>query len=1286
MPRAWCPASLPLVLAALLFAAPAASTQRYHTLNFSELDGLPSTDVVDIAQHADGSLWVAMRSALSRFDGARFAPIPLPGGLRDALAHLAIDHDGSVWIAPLTLGSGLFTRQHDEWRRVDRPADLDPEALLVDLLTDDGDGLLAVTAEAGVWRAFPDGRWQAVGGDGLAGRHIWSADVTPTGLVIAHDQGLSRLVHGQWVHGLTEAAGLPAGPVVGVCFEAPGRTWLAGASWIGRIESARGELLVVDQALLLDTQATRFGRGPLLMPDEADGLWLGTPMSLLHFDDLLRRPQPFGTTNGLAGGGVSALLRDRDGGAWFASARGLSRIPSQRFTNWDHRDGLLSDEVTALLEDRDGRLVIGHNDGLSMLVGGTVEHLLPIEQGLRHADETRVLELAESADGTLWMARAWGGLQSLAPDDKQPRRVFLTDEPIHVTSVAVDSRDRLWAGSHTGLWRDDGDGMQRVEEQGLPAAPLFVRRVVPYDDGETWLATLQGVWRGRDGRWEQIQQPQIPEANNVFSVLRRQDGNVYAGTQVGLFQVRGERLALPEHEALRIDIPVYSMVEDDTGRLWLGTRQGLVAWDGRDARHYGVRQGLAGQETNRAAALCDRDGRVWFGTVGGLSGYRREFDQREPSPPELTLSEADVRGQARPFGERLELEYDEAGDVTFVFHGLSFVDDGQVTYQAMLEGFDRDWLPPAVAEGGHVRYTGLPVGEYRLHVRARASRGPWSDEVVSPPVVVHSPWWQQPWFLGGILMLSLGLLVTVARQVGQRRHTERLEQLVVERTRALASAEQRYREMFDKNGAPQLLLDPDGARVTGANRSASELWSVPEGSLDGLALTDLLVDPAPALGAQLAALPPGEKRSVAARIRERSGSHRELEIEVSSYELLGRRTLHVTVLDVTERKRLEQQLHQAQKLESIGRLAGGVAHDFNNLLTAVLGQVDQARIDLHDVDAVRTQLDQLELAARRGARLTSQLLGFAREQPVEPRVIDMGESVEHLQPFLRHLLREDIELHMQGDPGAGNVSMDPVQLDQVLLNLVVNACDAMPSGGHVRIEVSRVDEAAEGAPHGWVLLEVIDSGEGMPADVAAHAFEPFFTTKPVGRGTGLGLATCHGIVARAGGSIELDSRPGTGTRISLWLPRVLTPATTVIEPPTEPEPATGEQLATVLLVEDEPMVREVAAAALERAGYRVHQACDGHDALARSRAIEGPIDLLLTDVVMPGMGGRELAERLLAERPGVAVLYASGYTAETLPDPHLRPGEGQLLRKPYRLAELRTSVQTALTRAADTSA
>ncbi|PYT34074.1 MAG: hybrid sensor histidine kinase/response regulator [Acidobacteria bacterium] len=390
----------------------------------------------------------------------------------------------------------------------------------------------------------------------------------------------------------------------------------------------------------------------------------------------------------------------------------------------------------------------------------------------------------------------------------------------------------------------------------------------------------------------------------------------------------------------------------------------------------------------------------------------------------------------------------------------------------------------------------------------------------------------------------------------------------------------------------------------------------------------------------------------------------------------------IAMHDITERKQLEEQLRQSQKMEAVGRLAGGIAHDFNNLLNVITGYGELISERLPQGDPMGAKVDQIKKAAQRAASLTRQLLAFSRKQVIEPRVLDLNALLADLDKMLRRMIGEDIEMStVEGQP-LGRIKADPGQIEQIVMNLVVNARDAMPQGGKLTLGTANVDldqafaRRNAGARAGaYVLLSVGDTGTGMDPETQSHIFEPFFTTKEMGKGTGLGLATVYGIVKQNNGYIEVESAPGRGACFRVYLPRVQDRAEALRARESTAPPQGSE---TILVVEDEDLVRQVVREALRSFGYTVLETGDAEEGARICKSHAGPIHLLMTDVIMPKMNGRALAKRLTLQRPDLKVLYMSGYTDSAIVQHGvLEPGVS-FLQKPFALTALARKVRDVL--------
>jgi two-component system cell cycle sensor histidine kinase/response regulator CckA len=506
--------------------------------------------------------------------------------------------------------------------------------------------------------------------------------------------------------------------------------------------------------------------------------------------------------------------------------------------------------------------------------------------------------------------------------------------------------------------------------------------------------------------------------------------------------------------------------------------------------------------------------------------------------------------------------------------------------------------------------------------------------------------------------------------------------LAIERVRAeeaLRKSESMFRLLFSHTPLPMWVFDVESLRFLQVNEAATTQYGFSESEFRRMTFRDIRPD--------------GNEASFAKHVEEwkQEGRHhghwrhkrkdgKSFEVDVVSHKLEygGRSVRLVVAQDVSERQLLEQQLRQAQKMEAIGRLAGGVAHDFNNLLMVIKGHTELLLDVLPVADHVTRKIEQIDRSADRATALTRQLLAFSRMQVLQPRPMNLNSVADEMGKLLPRLIGEDIELIVRASSDLGTIRADASQMEQIIMNLAVNARDAMPNGGKLIIETQNIEldhyyrEAHPIVQPGrYVLLSVSDNGTGMDAETQAHIFEPFFTTKEQGKGTGLGLATVYGVVKQSGGFVWVYSEPGKGTTFKIYLPRVDEAAAAIVGALMPSQVLRGTE--TVLLTEDEQDVREVAREFLESAGYQVLQAPSGEAALKVAAAHDGAIDLLVTDMVMPGMSGQELARRMRIARRDLRVLYMSGYSEHAAEEATRTEGSAVLAKPFSRSALLRTA-------------
>jgi PAS domain S-box-containing protein len=529
-----------------------------------------------------------------------------------------------------------------------------------------------------------------------------------------------------------------------------------------------------------------------------------------------------------------------------------------------------------------------------------------------------------------------------------------------------------------------------------------------------------------------------------------------------------------------------------------------------------------------------------------------------------------------------------------------------------------------------------------------------------------------------LLKDRLGRLGVAARQAIERRDAERRRREI---EAALLERDRQFRAVFE-NALDAIIIVDDERRLVDANPAASSLLGHSRDELLRLRVEDLFPtayrETATSLWGRFIA--EGEQHGEVSLLHA-DGSLRIADYRARASILPGR---HLSVMrDISDRRRLEEQLTQSQKMEAVGRLAGGIAHDFNNLLTAISGYAHLLGTSLEGSDRRQDDVAAIVTAAESAARLTNQLLAFSRRQILQLRVVAPADVLTGMAPLIRRVIGEGLELTIEVDPETGHVRADPNQLEQVIVNLALNARDAMPLGGRLTLEsrnvtqdASYAEAHADVAPGHYVLVAVSDTGVGMDSETLARIFEPFFTTKGPERGTGLGLATVYGIVKQSGGHVWVYSEPGRGTTFKVYLPRVDAPADPLPRPAPIGRPAGGSE--TILVVEDDDAVRGLVAASLKRAGYTVLAAASGRDALPIIERQPGPIHLLLTDIVLPAMSGQELAEHAQASRPDVRVLFMSGYTANAVVHHGVLEEGVNYLAKPFSPGELLSRVRALL--------
>lgn len=534
------------------------------------------------------------------------------------------------------------------------------------------------------------------------------------------------------------------------------------------------------------------------------------------------------------------------------------------------------------------------------------------------------------------------------------------------------------------------------------------------------------------------------------------------------------------------------------------------------------------------------------------------------------------------------------------------------------------------------------------------------------------------------------IILLAIEDITERRQLEELQKESAEHT--LKELEDRYKIIFEGAAEGILVADMETRRFRYCNQAICEMLGYAEEELIGLGVTD--IHPKESLDYVLAEFEAQARgdRLLAPNIPclRKDGSVIFADIQTTSAVIDGLECNVGFFTDVTKRRQIEAELRQAQKMEAIGTLAGGVAHDFNNILTTIIGNADLMLMTVDKDESLRKGIEDIKIAGKRAAALTRQLLAFSRKQIIQPKILDLNKLLAGIEKMLVRLIGEDIEILMIPESALWKIEIDPGQMEQVIMNLVVNAKDAMPIGGKLTIETSNMDldenyfsdhGIVEKHPGSYVVLAVSDTGIGMDKGIQEHIFDPFYTTKEKGKGTGLGLSTIYGIVKQNNGFIWVYSEPGQGTTFKIYLPKVKGDVKEEEIEQTPVENLSGSE--TVLIVEDDDSLRKLTRTILKQKGYKILEAENGEDALRIGEEHEGRIDLMITDVVMPKMNGKETAERLQPLYPQMKVIYMSGYTDDSIVHRGVLAPRLNFLEKPFSLEGLARKVREVLDKKQD---
>ena len=1240
-------------------------------------DGLPQNSITDIAQTDDGFLWLTTFGGLVRFDGHEFrtfAGAPTTHGFNPRMTSIAKGYEGALWIG---LQAGGVVRLRDgEFENIDQPPEL--LASTVWGLAEDK-GSLLVAAEQGVW-VYRGGGWetpasQREGGCTMASAVAWTVDGSGW---LACLQGFFHVEPNSDLQDLhvelsdIQVTSMRPDPEGGLWIGGPDRVTflLGGESWLYPPFEFVGNI----NNILVD------GDGDLWVTGGQTLLRLGPAEQVRQA--LMDGMPPPTIRSWTLPSGIRTAHVDRERNLWLGTdAHGLWQFGRQEFERYGEEQGLAVPSTRIVAGDGRGNIwVSSYIGGMVLLRDGQFESPPP-----SHIFDGTPSAMLTAGDGALWV----GHTRTLIriPLNDEPQQLIWAGD--HDVLALVEGRDgTIWAGtSGSGVLRvRDGEVQQLGVDDGLGHADVRSAAVGP--SGEIWFGHRSGSSRYVEGTFQVFTETDGHPPGTVRALHVDVDGTLWLGTYGGgLARYHdGEFTRYTSRDGLYDDV-VSVILDDGSGWLWMNGNRGVFRVRRSDLEGFalGNRSSVRsmsfltgeGNGGYDPAGWLDGEGRLWFPTTDGVVGFSSEGIQPNTSPPVITVESARVDDTVLSETTRTRIPPGD-GDLEVTFTAACLRRPEMTRYRYRLMGRDGEWISGGTQR--EVRYTNLPAGDYVFEVQALneddvpSVRSARLAFVMTPHF--HQTWWFAALLAIGLVALGGGVGLLWSRRV--RSHNYAL-QLEIDGRRqaqkALREQEEHYRRIVEAASDGFLLADAQGGWMD-VNPAACRIFGYEREELLDVPAHHLFVEDVFNARALIA-----DGRTAKAQIvtcLRGDGSSFEAQILAAQFTSGGVNRALLTVTDISaliraesEKRELQRQLAFAQRLEALGRLAGGVAHDFNNTLTIVVGNANLLEMalepDAHSPTA--RYLNQILDCSLRADRMIRQLLAFGRQQPLEPVTLDPVEVVHNLESMLRRLIRDDVELFIHAEEHSGLIHADLSRAEQAIVNLITNAGDAMPSGGTITVSVSRMsgyeinlDYADLELTCDHVRISVEDTGQGIKPEVEHQIFEPFFTTKPVEDGSGLGLASVHGFVTQSEGHVRVRSQLGEGTRFDIFMPAI--DGSLVDDEPsivTTTHPRGNE---TVMVCDDNAGVRESISEVLEARGYTVLQASDGMEALYVLENTDQDVAALVTDVVMPEIDGTELALHVHAMRPEIRVLFVSGYASDVLLDESLAE-QHSMLSKPF---------------------
>ncbi len=1232
--------------------------------------GLSNSSVNSILQDKKGFLWFGTMNGLNKYDGYSFEifkniPHDSSSLSGNRITALMLDSSGRIWIGTEDRGINIYNPLKNNFLRIkyDSKNKNSISSDRITSLAEDKNGFVWIGTDGGginrldkrtkkIRRYFPGGP----GAAGLSDSHISTIilaegdDVLWIGTAFA---GLNRL----YLKNNTikvyrfvkeDPCSLSSDNIASLCMDSSGTLWVGtDRGGLNRFNKGRDNFTRIE--------SSRFGSKPKidwrilsLYQDSQGLLWIGTwGEGLVSFDYDSNKIRKFKHSRldwkSLSSNRVLSIFEDRSGLLWVGTDRGgfciydrlqneFSIISNETFETFNEQNGA----VQAAIEDRQGYLWVGTDTGLERInrSTGEVTKIFKDESRQQSYDYYDIKTLFEDTDGSIWIGtknnglikyhKSTGRFTSFKNDPANPGSLSHN----HVSAIFRDKSGSLWVGTFGGgldlFLEDKGEFRHQKHDpdERFSLSNDCVLTILEDNESQIWVGTSGGGLNKFDRENVHFlpykRQPGNKESigsNVIYDMIEDKRGNLWLGGSAGglnKFDKKGGNFIKYTDKGYLENDEIFNVLEDDKGNIWLGTNKRLAKFDPKTGKflYYDTYYWLDKNEIVSQCAFKSKGGELLFGGIKGISCFYPEKLSEIDEVPILLISSILVNDQPvysfeydpKTGIKMLRLAYYK-NKISFTFFIIDFRVPDNNRYSYKLEGSDDKWEYQGNLE--YLQYDELSPGKYTFIVRGANHYGIWNNEGDAIRIIIATPFWGTIWFKALLIISFIGLILGLYkwRTFKINRQKSELEKRVAERTQAL---QVKQRELMQ----------------------AREFLKI----------------------------------QVEERTKELKQTNIELENEIKERELAE-----------AERRSLEKQLYESQKMESIGRLAGGIAHDFNNILSIIMGYADLLKLRFADTGSnVGKAVDAVLTNTRRARDLVNQLLGFARGGKYKPVPISINNAIRGTINVCEKIFEKKIKVKYDFDERIHPCLADKSQIDQVLTNLIINASDAMPNGGEIVFKTENLyldkhssTKYPDLKPGTYVKSVISDTGIGIPENIIDKVFEPFFTTKGRAEGTGLGLATVYGIVKNHQGYIDISSKPGIGTNVTVLLPAC---EQDVVERGEEMEICSGE--GSLLIIDDEQDILSMIKEQLLTLGYKVYLAEDGSKALEVCRQKKHQIDLVLLDMIMPEMSGKDTFFALKKVDPDLKVILISGFSKGDEATELLNSGAEDFIQKPISLSEL----------------